>query len=295
MDYKEFVENIVNTLRDKMGEDYEIRVINVVKNNDVHLTGVIMMRESDRVSPTIYLEGPYRQYCGGDSLPGVADGIIALYEEQVRDIHFDADFFQEFASVKDRIFHKIINYEKNRKLLEDVPHFRWNDLAVVFYYGVDEKILGKATILIHNNHMEMWGQTVETLFQTAQCNMRRRKPEILIPLQKLVEEMTGGRSADMEEVRLYVLTNCDKMYGASAMLYSDKIRELAEELQSDLLVLPSSVHEVLLMPDDKAGQYQDYRRMVEEVNTTQVELEEILSYHLYRYSRKKAEIEEIIV
>lgn len=243
MDYKEFVENIVNMLRDKMGGDYEIRVINVVKNNDVRLTGVIMMRESDRVSPTIYLEGPYRQYCGGTSLSGIADGIIALYEEQVRDIQFDAEFFQKFASVKDRIFHKIINYEKNRRMLADVPHFRWNDLAVVFYYGVDEKILGKATILIHNNHMDMWGQTVETLFQTAQCNMRRRKPEILIPLQKLVEEMTGGRIEDTEDVRLYVLTNCDKMYGASAMLYSDKIRELAEELQSDLLVLPSSVHE----------------------------------------------------
>lgn len=295
MDYKEFVKNIVNMLKDKMGDDYEIRVINVVKNNDVRLTGVIMMRESDRVSPTIYLEGPYRHYCAGDTLPVVVDGIIALYEEQVRDIHFDADFFQEFASVKDRIFHKIIHYEKNRGLLADVPHLRWNDLAVVFYYGVDEKIIGKATILIHNNHMDMWGQTVETLFQTAQCNMRRSKPEILIPLQRLVEEMTGGRIEEMEEVRLYVLTNRDKMYGASAMLYSDKIRELAEELQSDLLILPSSVHEVLLMPDDKAGQYQDYRRMVEEVNTTQVEPEEILSYHLYRYSRKKAEIEEIIV
>lgn len=295
MDYKEFVKNIVNMLKDKMGDDYEIRVINVVKNNDVRLTGVIMMRESDRVSPTIYLEGPYRHYCAGDTLPVVVDGIIALYEEQVRDIHFDADFFQEFASVKDRIFHKIIHYEKNRGLLADVPHLRWNDLAVVFYYGVDEKIIGKATILIHNNHMDMWGQTVETLFQTAQCNMRRSKPEILIPLQRLVEEMTGGKIEEMEEVRLYVLTNRDKMYGASAMLYSDKIRELAEELQSDLLILPSSVHEVLLMPDDKAGQYQDYRRMVEEVNTTQVEPEEILSYHLYRYSRKKAEIEEIIV
>lgn len=295
MDYKEFVENIVTMLKDKMGEEYEIRTVDVMKNNDIRLTGVIMMRETDKVSPTIYLEGPYRQYCKGDTLPEIAGAIIALYEEQVKDIDLDMDSFGRFACVKDRIFHKIIHYEKNRKMLEDMPHMKWNDLAVVFYYGVDEKVLGKASILIHNNHMDMWGQTVETLFRTAQCNMRRSKPEILIPLQRLVEEMTGGRIESPEEVRLYVLTNCDKLYGASAMLYSDKIRELAEELQSDLLILPSSVHEVLLMPDDKAGQYQDYRRMVEEVNTTQVEPEEILSYQLYRYSRKKAEIEEIIV
>lgn len=295
MDYKKFVENIVNMLKDRMGEDYEIRVVNVLKNNDIRLTGVIMMRESDRVSPTIYLEEPYRQYCMGCALSEVADKIIALYEEQVRDIHLETDFFQEFASVKDRIFHKIVNYEKNRKQLEDIPHLRWNDLAVVFYYGLEEKVLGRASILIHNNHMDMWGQTTEILFQTAQCNMRRRKPEVLVPLQKLVEEMTGGRIEDTEDVQLYVLTNHDKMYGASALLYSDQIRELAQELQSDLLILPSSVHEVLLLPDDGKEQYQYYSRMVEEVNTTQVEPEEILSYHLYRYIREKAEIEEIIV
>lgn len=295
MDYKEFVENTVSLLKDRMGADYEIRVINVVKNNDIRLTGVIMMRESDRVSPTIYLEEPYRQYCGGCALPKVVDGIVALYEEQVRDIDLDVDFFKEYARVKDRIFHKIVNYEKNRTLLNDVPHFRWNDLAVVFYYGMDEKVLGKASILIHNSHMDMWKQTADVLFQTAQHNMRRNKPEILVPMQKLIEETTGIRIEETEDVQLYVLTNRDKMYGASAMLYSDKIKELAEKIQSDLLILPSSVHEVLLLPDDKNQQYGYYRRMVEEVNTTQVEPEEILSYHLYRYSRKKAEIEEIIV
>lgn len=295
MDYKEFVENITSLLKDRMGAEYEIRVIDVVKNNDIRLTGVIMMKESDRVSPTIYLEEPYRRYCGGCTLPKIVDEIVALYEEQMRNIELDVDFFKEYARVKDRIFHKIINYEKNRTLLNDVPHLRWNDLALVFYYGMEEKVLGKASILIRNSHMDMWKQTADVLFQTAQYNMRRSKPEVLIPLQKMIEETTGILIEEAERVQLYVLTNKDKMYGASAMLYSDKISELAQKLQSDLLILPSSVHEVLLLPDDKNQQYDYYRRMVEEVNTTQVEPEEILSYHLYRYSRKKAEIEEIIV
>lgn len=295
MDYKEFVKNITSLLKDRMGAEYEIRVIDVVKNNDIRLTGVIMMKESDRVSPTIYLEEPYRRYCGGCVLPEIVDEILALYEEQMRDIKLDVDFFKEYVRVKDRIFHKIINYEKNRTLLNDVPHFRWNDLALVFYYGMEEQVLGKASILIRNSHMDMWGQTADVLFQTAQYNMRRSKPEVLVPLQKLVEETTGIMIEEAERVQLYVLTNKDKMYGASAMLYSDKISELAQKLQSDLLILPSSVHEVLLLPDDKNQQYDYYRRMVEEVNTTQVEPEEILSYHLYRYNRKKAEIEEIIV
>ena len=295
MDYKEFVENVVSLLQERMGTAYEIKVTNVVKNNDIRLTGVIMMTEADRVSPTIYLEEPYQQYCGGCALPRVVDRILALYEAQMCKIDLDVDFFREFASVKDRIFHKIINYEKNRKLLEDIPHFRWNDLAVVFYHELEEKILGKATILIHNNHMTMWGQTADTLYRTAQHNMKCRKPELLVPMQRMIKEMTGVRVEEAEGIRLYVLTNQDKMYGASAMLYSVKMKELAENLQSDLLILPSSVHEVLLLPDDREGQYDSYRRMVQEVNTTQVEPEEILSFNLYRYSRKKEEVEEIIV
>lgn len=295
MEYKEFVENVVSLLQEKMGADYEIKVTEVMKNNDVRLTGVIMMRESDRVSPTIYLEEPYQMYCGGTGLAKVVEQIVALYEEQMRRIDLDVDFFREFARVKDRIFHKLINYEKNRKLLEDVPHFRWNDLAIVFYYELEEKILGKATILLRNHHMDMWGQTADTLYRTARHNMKRSKSELLVPLRQVVEEMTGIRLAAAEAVRLYLLTNKDKLFGASAMLYSAKMKKLAEELGSDLLILPSSVHEVLLMPDDRQGQYDDYRQMVEEVNTTQVEPEEILSFRLYRYSRKKAEIEEIIV
>ena len=165
---------------------------------------------------------------------------------------------------------------------------------MVFYYSVEEAALGRASILIHSNHLIMWGQTTDVLYRIAQNNMRRSMQELLIPMQELIGEMTGIKPDQTDGVKMYVLTNRAKLNGASAMLYSDKIRELAEHLQSDLLILPSSVHEVLLLPDDHEQQYDFYREMVEEVNTTQVEPEEILSYHLYRYSRQKAEIEEIL-
>lgn len=294
MDYQIFIEKIVNLLQERMGAAYEVKVTHVTKNNNIKLIGVIMMRETDRMSPTIYLEEPYRQYRTGVDMQEIVDRIVVLYKEQMRDINFDIDLFKEFVCVRDRIYHKIINYEKNRKLLEDVPHFRWCDLAVVFYYAVEDKRLGRASILIHNNHLVMWEQTADVLFQIAQRNMRRSMPELLLPMQELVEKMTGVKFQQADRVRMYVLTNRDKLNGASAMLYSDKIRELADRLQSDLIILPSSVHEVLLLPDDHEQKYDFYRQMVEEVNTTQVEPEEILSYNLYRYSRKKAEIEEIL-
>ena len=293
MDYKCFTERIVYLLQERMGADYNVKVTNVTKNNDIQLTGVIMMKDSDRISPTIYLEEPYRQYCSGMDMCEVADRIVELHRERLQNVNINIDFFREFGLVRDRIFHKLINYEKNRKLLQDVPHIRWCDLAVVFYYAVDERILGRASILIHNNHLAMWEQTADSLFRIAQRNMKQRMPELLIPMRRLVEEMTGVRLEQTEEIKMYVLTNQAKLNGASAMLYSDKMGELADTLQTDLMILPSSVHEVLLLPDDRDQQYDFYRQMVEEVNTTQVEPEEILSYNLYRYNREKAEIEEI--
>ena len=293
MDYQKFIEEIVKLLRESMGANYEVKVTNVTKNNGVCLTGVIMMRESDRISPTIYLDEPYRQYCTGVSMQEITGRIMALYREQMRDIDFDIDFFREFGCVRDRIYHKVINYEKNKELLEDVPHLIWCDLAVVFYYSVEEEKFGRASILIHNNHLVMWEQTTDVLYQIAQHNMKRSMPELLLPMHELIEEMTGVEPDQTDGVKMYVLTNRAKLNGASAMLYSEKIMELAEHLQTDLLILPSSVHEVLLLPDDHEQQYDFYRQMVEEVNATQVEPEEILSYNLYRYSRKKDEIEEI--
>ena len=295
MNYQEFIERIMGLLRDKMGADYEIKVTNVTKNNGIRLTGIIMMRESDRISPTIYMEEPYRQYIAGTEMNEIADKIVELYREQIRGVNPDLDFFKDFKCVRDRIFHKVINYEKNRQLLEDVPHIKWCDLAVVFYYALDEQLFGNASILIHNNHLDMWEQTVDMLYLIAQYNMKCRMPELLVPMTELIEEITGGKIRQKEDINLYVLTNREKIYGASAMLYSDRVRELADRLRCDLIILPSSVHEVLLLPDDREQQYDFYRKMVEEVNTTQVQPEEVLSYNLYRYSREKAEIEEISV
>ncbi len=293
MEYKKFEEKIINLLQEKMGAGYVVQTAEVMKNNDIRLRGIVILRESDKISPTIYLEEPYRKYCGGADMQEIAEQIAALYEEQERHIHFDMDFFCEYGRVKDRIFYKLVHYGKNRRLLEDVPHFKWHDLAVVFYYAMEEKLLGKASILIHSNHLDMWEQSAEKLYRDAQDNMKRGMPEQLIPLQEMIESITGVKPQKEKEVQMYVLTNAERMYGAAVMLYSEKMKELADSLQSDLLLLPSSVHEILVLPDTGNAQYRFYLEMVEEINTTQVEPEEVLSYGLYRYNRMREEIEEI--
>ena len=293
MNFKEFTEKIVLLVRERLGDTYKVTLTKVLKNNDIRLTGIVIMKQSDSMSPTIYLEESYQRYQDGVSIQKIVEGIMVLYKAHARNLKLDMDFFRDFSLVENRICHKIINYEKNQELLQDIPWFRWHDLAVTFYYAMEEAAFGRASVMIHNNHLDMWGQSAEEIYRIARRNMRFRMPDVLLPMNKVLEEMLGTK-VNKREMSLYVLTNRDKLFGASAMLYSEKMKLLAENLHTDLLILPSSVHEVLLLPDDHKQEYDHYRKMVQEVNTTQVDPEEILSFGLYRYDREKAEIQEIL-
>ncbi|MDE6882947.1 MAG: hypothetical protein K2P48_07510 [Lachnospiraceae bacterium] len=293
MNFKEFTDRIVLLLQEGLGDNYKVTLTKVLKNNDIRLTGVVIMEESDSMSPTIYLEEPYRRYQDGVSVQEILEEIRALYKAHAFNSKFDMDFFRDFSLVESRICHKVISYEKNQELLKDVPWFKWHDLAITFYYAMEDPAIGRASVMIHNNHLDMWGKPSEEIYRIADRNMRFRMPDLLLPMHMLLEEMLGTKT-EGEELSLYVLTNRNKIYGASAMLYSEKMKLLANRLHSDLLILPSSVHEVLLMPDEGRQEYDFYRQMVKEVNITQVDPEEILSFSLYRYDREKAEIEEIL-
>ena len=294
MDFNVFTDNIVNVLQQRMGHEYDIKVTKVTKNNDIELTGVVLMKESDNLSPTIYLDGLFEEYQDGAYIEDLAEQIIRLYKEQLPAGRLDMDFFRNFEQVKDRIFYKLVSYDKNRKMLEKLPYYKWNDLAIIFYYAMEEERIGRASITIHHQHLKMWEQSLDTLYAVAQENMKRSMPELLVSMKELLEETTGLKMGEDTYLPMYVLTNQEKVYGAAAMLYSEHMKKLAERWQTDLLILPSSIHEVLLLPDDGQNEYAFYRQMVEEVNTTQVEPEEVLSYSLYRYCREKAEIEEIL-
>lgn len=294
MDFQTFVDHIVDLLQESMGDAYEIQVIRVTKNNDVELTGIAIIRPENSIFPTIYLEGLYEEFKAGTGLSALAEKIMNCYEEQSMALDLDLDFFRDYDRVKDRIFYKLASFEKNKKFLKDAPHLRWNDLAVVFYYALEKDVVEGGSIVIKRQHMLMWKQNAESLYRLAERNTRREMPELLVSMGELLMELTGVRIRDEDTFPMYVLTNRDKCFGAAAMLYSEGIGELAEQLGSDLLILPSSVHEVLLIPDDHSREYSFYRQMVGEVNRTQVEPEEVLSYGLYRYCRSSAEIEEII-
>ena len=204
----------------------------------------------------------------------------------------DLSFFTDFDRVKYRIIYKLIHRQKNLTLLEDIPHYLFLDLAVVFCCYLPDTPNGNGSILIHNNHMDYWKITAKTLYDLAIKNTPILLPYELKSMEDVLKCMCPAESAPSLEADLttdtpsmYVLSNTEKLYGASAMLYPDVISSFANFLDSDLCILPSSIHEVLLLPIKERSHDLELDHIVREVNASQVLEEDILSDHAYYFDR----------
>lgn len=284
MNFDDFAEEIAAYISER---GYEASVKEVNKNNGTRLTGIVLNEKDGNVHPVIYLEESFSRFQDGTDMEVLVDEIMETY--QMVHVDLDMDFFYDYEKVEKCIYIRLINFEKNEELLKCVPHVKWHDLAGVFYYAME--LDGRATILLYNHHLEMWGKTAEEVYETAKANMKRDVPGRLATMGELYEESTGLKLPEKEPI-MYVLTIHGGMDGAAAILYSAELRNLSERLQSDLLILPASIHAFILVKDDQE-KYEDYRMMVRDVNRTGIEPQEYLSESLYRYNRERDEVEMI--
>lgn len=298
MIYETFLTTIHSLVQEKLEGRAEVSLRRVLKNNGLLLDGLSISSPSSAFSPTVYLNSYYNEEEEGLSLPVIAEQILLLYEEENGLPSELAQQLKDFEKIRDRIAYKLINAEDNAVLLSEVPHFRYLDLAVVFYIIVSESDDGQMTALIHNEHLGMWNVTREDLSDFAEKNMATLLPCRITPIEDAIlaideEELPGGayelsgEETDIFPVNLYVLSNERGINGAACLLYRDVLKNFAEQVGDDLVILPSSIHEVLLAPSKKALSYDELNEMVYYINRSEVPMEDRLSDHIYYYSREQ--------
>lgn len=292
MDFEAFTQKVKEVLEEKLGEGCEVRIHKTIRNNGIKKTGILLRKEGERFCPVLYLEEAYGKFCDGMDLEETADDLFRVYRRQDGEAElaekFSPESFVDYSYVKENLQIRLINYEKNTEILKDMPYVRWNDLAAIFFYEIKGWENGQAGVIVNNHHLALWKETAETLYEDALENMKNRVEEELFLLADLFTVKQTKDTAKLPPV--YVLTNRTRQYGAAVMLYSGKMKELADTVGSDLVILPSSLHEVLLLPDND-GMHLRWEQMVREVNRAVVDPEEVLSDHIYRYSRDKDAVE----
>ena len=292
MEYKKFVCMVEEKLNLKFEGGMKASKYSVVKNNGMEKTGMILESDEYNIAPAIYLEEFFEQYQKGMSIDRIVNEILEFYEKVKVEEDYDVSQLSLYENVKKKVAFKLVNTEKNQQMLKEVPHIPLLDLSIVFYILVDVDEKGSATIQIRNEHIENWNVNVEQLYKDAKLNVKCLIPARLMCMQHVIEKLcdiSKGEEKDLLKAKfppenkefMYILTNSIHQFGA----YPNILEMASRIIGEDFYLLPSSIHEVILIPKSKSPDLKDLNEMINEVNETQVQEEEVLSNHAYYYEK----------
>lgn len=284
MTYEIFKESVIQHLHKDIPEPKKINIRTFTRNNGQKLDGLIILQDDLNIAPTIYLNAFYDDYCKGTPFYDIYDQILKTYRKHQPSESINASFFTDFQQVRQKIVYRLINYNMNRELLETVPHLQFLDLAIVFYYLLHADRTGSASILIRNEHLVTWNTDTSMLLKLARENTPRLLPYELQDMYQILEHNLYSDLTD--PYPMFVLSNRSHLNGACCILYQNLLKQISDTIESDFYILPSSVHEVILVPATDRTSITALSEMVQDVNGSEVAQDEILSQHAYYYSRK---------
>lgn len=276
-------------------EEYDVSIRRILKNNGRMVSNLQVRKKGDNISPVLHLESYYNQYQCGLTLEDVMTAMRRDYDFGIRRAVDCCRLPLDAEGVRDHIIFRLVNYKKNRQLLKTAPHIRFADLAITFLWlssMPDEKI---ATVLISHSIMEHWGLSQEDLIGCAMENTPRLFPARICKMEDMLTELVGGKynsEAYLPENNedIYIMTNQAGVNGASVILYDRFLEEFSDRMDSEYYIIPSSIHEVILIPRENFMEPEEIRRMIREVNFTVVGPDDYLSDSLYYYNREKGRI-----
>ncbi len=291
--FKEVVTEKFMEFSPKQYEEMSLVSRSVEKVNKT-VDGLTLEGEGVRFSPTIYINDLYEKYKENENLSLVLTEAASLMDQAMRE-GVDIIPSIQMENAKDNIVFQLVNTEQNKGLLENVPNRAFQDLSILYRWVVKVEEDGIQSTVVNNTLAKQLGMREEELFSLAVENTKRIFPPNVRNMNEVMREMflRDGMPEDMLEMMfaetspeqsMYVISNEQGIHGAISMLYEDKLHTLAESLETDLYIMPSSVHEVIAVSSNM-GDPNELAEMVAEINMEQVSLEERLSNQVYHYDK----------
>lgn len=248
----------------------------------------------------------YRRACGNKDVIGwkTAQGVFDWWMENER--RRNMLYSTNFEELKSQLFVSACNAEWNKEMLRHVPHEVHGDFAMVFRIFIQETAWPERGILLNNSVFGKLGISMETLKKCAFENMKRILPPVFMGLDSVINILQGGDEQtkdDMELPQIWeteiennsgcVLTNSQNLYGAGYVFDTETMERITEVLQDNLIVLPSSTHEILVMRESMIENPEELKEMVYEINRNAVKKTDWLSDEIYRYDREAHHLNRI--
>lgn len=285
MEYKTFKEEFKQRMEKELGEGIKTSFQNVERNNREMYEGLEVGRKEEPILAILPLGELYGKYRGSGNMEQTVCAALKMLEERPE---VSADMVpRTWESARGNLRAELMHYEWNRESLENIPHRRFLNLAVAYRIELPIDQGCMAGIRVNGKLMELWGVTEEKLHDAAMENLRNEEYRAQ-SMTELLGSMAGLALNPPEDTPdQYVLTNAGGCYGAAGMLREDILESFAEQSGGSFYLLPSSIHELILVPEDSSISAEGLKEMVEEVNKVAVAREEWLSESVYYYDCKE--------
>lgn len=287
-------QRLIGTFEER-GEVVAVNIKKVVKNNGYELTALTVCRDGYNVSPTAYLEQFYSKYEEYGDIDSVFDELSDIFSDKMYNKNISVDSYYSYDDAKDNIIVRLINYDKNKEILNDIPFIPYLDLAITFRWIADINDNGLASVLVSNSDIARWNITIDDLYDVALDNTVRLftgRVENMFELLKNRYNYNEYCNIKQEDGQLFVISNEIGVNGASVILYPNILDFCAEIVHDNVYIMPSSIHEMIFIAASYVDNPDYLIELVRDANNSVVHSTEILSYNVYfyDYNRKTLDI-----
>lgn len=306
MDFNQFVDEVKGGIKQFLPIEYEdaqVRIEEIKKLNENYL-GMTVLKENQVIAPTFNLNQLYEMFQSDpqNSMENILRNITELVLDAPE--QFDLRSVTEYEKAKDKLFIRVSSAEKNEEMLQNVPHQMRENLAITYHLAISIDDMGMGSTIITNDILKRYGISEEQLHADAMKNSPTIRPVHVTVMGSMIEQLMGmdpetvlrGEtvqniaetiSKGMErEDPMFIITNQQTLDGASVIFYPEVMDQIGEGFQGNFFILPSSIHETIVVPDNGAFDYRVLEDMVQTINASEVSPEERLSDHVYHYDAK---------
>ena len=305
MNFDDFTALIEDRIKDYLPEDYigaDVEITETRKLNQTY-TALIVKREGQDIAASVDLDMLY-DMLDDMSFEEVIQQAADMAQRQPEGL--DINEIQDYEKARERLFVRVSNAEDNRELLKDTPHKEILGLAVTCHVlvGLEDGEMGST--MVTAPLLDKYGVTTEQLFEDAFLNSQVILPPSIEPMETMIAKMMGLRmetevpetldvqlkNLNLEKMGMAVLTNRQAVNGAAVIFYPDLMAKIGDSQQVNFFILPSSVHEVILVPDNGSMKLKDLEDMVKSINASEVSPKDRLSDTVYHYDYKDRILEK---
>ena len=288
---KKFYNTLTSKLQEQLGSEWTTELCtDILANNGKKKIVIAIGRRGTTIYPSLSIEAYFEQYMHGREMEQIIEEILATLQKAITDIPKDAlCWVEDWETVKNSIFFRLVSKKRNEEYLNTMVYEEFCDLMAIAVVQVFLDAKSVKTIRVTKTLLSYWNVSEAEVLKTARQNTERLCPGKIMDMVDVVSTMLDPSEKELLPTgkprlgSMHVLTNINQVNGATVMMYDSLLKRLYQKI-GVFVLLPSSIHEVIVYPFDKnIMSFYEYQQMVMEINQTCVLEEEVLADSVYLY------------